>query len=52
MKEPSNYQDRAVQKNEQMPIDIKSSDSELVRPTIIMLIIQQMKPLLKKEQKK
>ena len=35
MKEPSNYQDRAVQKNEQMPIDIKSSDSELVRPTMV-----------------
>ena len=35
MKEPSNYQDRAVQENEQMPIDIKSSDSELVRPTMV-----------------
>ena len=35
MKEPSNYQDRAVQKNEQMPIDIKISDSELVRPMMV-----------------
>ena len=52
MKEPSNYQDRAVQKNEQMPIDIKSSDSELVSQRWFLLIIQQMKPLLKKEQKK
>ena len=34
-KDPSNYQDRAVQKNEQMPIDIKISDSELVRPTMV-----------------
>ena len=34
-KDPSNYQDRAVQKNEQMPIDIKISDSELVRPMMV-----------------
>ena len=34
-KDPSIYQDRAVPKNEQMPIDIKISDSELVRPTMV-----------------
>ena len=35
VKDPSNYQDRADQKNEQMPIDIKISNSELVRPTMV-----------------
>ena len=35
IKEPSNYQDRAVQENEKMPIDIKISDSELARPTMV-----------------
>ena len=34
-KDPSNYQDRAVQKNEQMSIDIKMSDSKLVRPMMV-----------------
>ena len=34
-KDPSNYQDRAVQKNEQMPIDIKISDSKLARSTMV-----------------
>ena len=27
-KDPSNYQDREVQKNEQIPIDIKMSDDD------------------------
>ena len=35
MKDPSNYQDRADQKNEQMTIDIKISNSELVKPTVV-----------------
>ena len=35
IKEPSNYQDRAVQENEQMPTDIKISDSELARPAMV-----------------
>ena len=35
VKDPSIYQDRAVPKNEQMPIDIKISDSELVRPMMV-----------------
>ena len=35
MKDPSNYQDRADQKNEQMTIDIKISNSELVKPTMV-----------------
>ena len=34
-KDPSNYQDREFQKNEQMPIDIKISDNDLVRPTMV-----------------
>ena len=34
-KDPSNYQDREVQKNEQVPIDIKMSDDEFVSPTIV-----------------
>ena len=37
MKDPSNYQDTAVQTNEQMTIDIKISDSELVRPTMVFV---------------
>ena len=36
-KDPSNYQDREVQKNEQIPIDIKMSDDELVSPTMVNL---------------
>ena len=35
VEDPSIYQDRAVQKNKQIPIDIKISDSELVRPTMV-----------------
>ena len=35
MKDPSNYQDRADQKNEQMTIDIKISNSDLVKPTMV-----------------
>ena len=34
-KDPSNYQDREVQKNEQVPINIKMSDDEFVSPTIV-----------------
>ena len=37
VKDPSNYQDTAVQTNEQMTIDIKISDSELVRPTMVFV---------------
>ena len=40
VKDPSNYQDREVQKNEQIPIDIKmSDDDELVSPTMANLTI-------------
>ena len=34
-KDPSNYQDRVVRKNEQMTINIKMSDSKLVRPMMV-----------------
>ena len=34
-KDPSNYQDREVQKNEQVPIHIKMSDDEFVSPTMV-----------------
>ena len=34
-KDPSNYQDREVWKNEQVPIDIKMSDNEFVSPTMV-----------------
>ena len=34
-KHPSNYQDREVQKNEQVSIDIKMSDDEFVSPTMV-----------------
>ena len=34
-KDPSNYQDRGVQKNQQVPIDIKMSDDEFVSPTMV-----------------
>ena len=34
-KDLSNYQDREVQKNEQVPIDIKMSDYEFVSPTMV-----------------
>ena len=52
-KDPSNYQDRDVQKNEQIPVDIKmSGDDELVSPTMANVTIdnfvkiQYMKTLL------
>ena len=35
VKDPSNYQDREVQKNEQVPIHIKMSDDEFVSPTMV-----------------
>ena len=35
MKDPINYQDREVQKNEQVLIDIETTDDELVRPTMV-----------------
>ena len=39
-KDPSNYQDREVQTNEQMPIDIKKSDDDgLVSPTMANVTI-------------
>ena len=39
-KDPSKYQDREVQKNEQIPIDIKmSDDDELVSPTMANVTI-------------
>ena len=39
-KDPSNYQDREVQKNEQIPIDINmSDDDELVSPTMANVTI-------------
>ena len=34
-KDLSNYQDTEVQKNEQVPIDIKMSDDEFVSPTMV-----------------
>ena len=34
-KDPSNYKDREVQKNEQVPIDIEITDDYLVRPTMV-----------------
>ena len=34
-KDPNNYQDREVQKNEQVPIDIEITDNKLVRPTMV-----------------
>ena len=34
-KDPSNYQDREDQKNEQVPVDIEITDDELVRPTMV-----------------
>ena len=34
-KDPSNYKDREVPKNEQVPIDIEITVDELVRPTMI-----------------
>ena len=51
-KDPSNYQNRAVQKNEQMLIDIKISDSELVRPTMVSVNNTTDETVVKKEQKK
>ena len=40
-KDSSNYQDREVQKNEQIPIDIKmSEDDELVSPTMANVTIE------------
>ena len=35
VKDPINYQDREVQKNEQVLIDIETTDNELVRPTMV-----------------
>ena len=35
VKDPINYQDREVQKNEQVLIDIETTDDELVRPTMV-----------------
>ena len=34
MKDPSNYQDREVKKNEHVPIDTDVNDNELTRPTM------------------
>ena len=51
-KDPSNYQNRAVQKIEQMLIDIKISDSELVRPTMVSVNNTTDETVVKKEQKK
>ena len=34
-KDPSNYQDREIQKNEQVPIGIEITDDELVRSTMV-----------------
>ena len=34
-KDPSNYKDREVQKNEQVPIDIQITDDELIRSTMV-----------------
>ena len=34
-KDPSNYKDREVQKNEEVLIDIEITDEELVRPTMV-----------------
>ena len=40
-KDPSNYQDKEVQKNEQIPIDIKMSDNdELLSPTMANAAIE------------
>ena len=35
VKDPNNYQDREVQKNEQVPIDMEITDNELARPTMV-----------------
>ena len=35
VKDPRNYKDRKVKKNEQMPTDIEITDDELVRPTMV-----------------
>ena len=51
-KDPSNYQDRAVQKNERMPNDIKTSNSELVRPTVVSVNNTTDKTVFKKRAKK
>ena len=34
-KDPSNYKDREVKKNEQVPINIQITEDELVRPTMV-----------------
>ena len=34
-KDPKNYENREVQKNKQMPIDIKMNENKVVRPTIV-----------------
>ena len=51
-KDPSNYQDRAVQKNEQMSIDIKMSDSKLVRPMMVSVNNTANKTVVKKKAEK
>ena len=51
-KDPSNYQDRAVQKNEQMSIDIKMSDSKLVRPMKVSVNNTANKTVVKKKAEK
>ena len=35
VKDPRNYKDREVQKNQQVPIDIEITVDELVRPTMV-----------------
>ena len=51
-KDPSNYQDRAVQKNEQMSNDIKMSDSKLVRPMMVSVNNTANKTVVKKKSRK
>ena len=34
-KDPKNYENREVQKNKQMPIDIKMNENKLVKPTMV-----------------
>ena len=48
----SNYQDSAVPKNEQMPIDIKISNSELVRPTMVSVNNKTDETVVKKKEQK
>ena len=48
----SNYQDSAVQKNEQMPNDIKISDSELIRATMVSVNNKTDKTVVKTKSRK